>query len=219
MTNEDVPSAEHAPTSASSLTPKRLRAGERRLQVLQALATMLQAPQACRITTAALAAELGVSEAALYRHFASKAQMFDALIEFVDSSLTGMAHHIIDGQAMEPEQQISRLVGSWLRFAQRNPGLCRVMLGEVLVGESPKLQARMERVLDRMESVLRQAYRGWAQQLQLATPSVFAQERAALALGLVMGQLQRFSRSQFQRLPTEHEAHLLALLLSVPQQP
>ena len=190
---------------------KRPRPGERRIQILQALAAMLEQPDADRITTAALAARLDVSEAALYRHFASKAQMFEGLIEFIESSLFTLFNQI--GQTPgDGRDHARRMVMVLLQFAERNRGMTRVMVGEALVLEHERLSARMVQFFDRVESQLRQSLREAADATGSVTASVDAQVRASALTALVIGRLQRFARSGFKRSPTEHLDATLALL-------
>ena len=137
---------------------KRPRPGERRAQILQCLAGMLEEAGAERITTAALAQRLQVSEAALYRHFASKAQMFDALIDFIEHSMFGLINQI-HAQHASGLQQAHRTMQALLGFGARNPGLCRVLAGDALVGENARLQQRVDQFLERVEAALRQSLR------------------------------------------------------------
>src|SRR3979409_845065 len=130
--------------------------GERRLEILKALAHMLEAPKWERITTAALAGKLDVSEAALYRHFASKAQMYEGLIEFIESSIFTLANRIAEEES-DVSRQAPRLVETLLAFAETNPGMVRVLTGEALVGEHGRLQARMNQFFDRFEATLKQS--------------------------------------------------------------
>ena len=130
--------------------------GERRLEILKALAEMLEAPRWEKVTTAALAAKLDVSEAALYRHFASKAQMFEGLIEFIENSVFTLANQITADEA-DGAAQAGKLVEMLLAFAEKNPGMVRVMTGDALVGEHERLQARMNQFFDRFEATLKQA--------------------------------------------------------------
>ena len=182
---------------------KRPKPGERRIQILQALAAMLEQPGAERITTAALAARLSVSEAALYRHFASKAQMFEGLIVFIEDSLFSLANQI-QSRETDPAQQIARLLALVLQFAQKNPGMCRVMVGDALILEHERLSARINQLWDRLESLLRQSHKAMAEARGSLTPTVDAQAGASLAVSVLLGRLQRFVRTGFQRLPTEH---------------
>jgi len=191
---------------------KRPKPGERRVQILQALATMLEQPGAERITTAALAAKLDVSEAALYRHFASKAQMFEGLIEFIESSVFTLINQIMERDA-DAAQKAARMVTVVLQFGEKNPGMTRVMVGDALVFENERLQQRMNQFFDRIESSLRQVLRDAAQAQQSATPTVDAQVRAALLVSFVQGRLQRHARSGFKRSALEHLEASLALML------
>ena len=198
---------------------KRPRPGERREQILQTLAAMLEQPGAERITTAALAARLGVSEAALYRHFASKAQMFEGLIDFIEQAVFTRVAQITGREASNaavPEEgtrQAMRVVALLLQFGERNPGLARVMVGDALVLEHERLQQRMNQFFDRIESTLRQCLRPAAGAAGSATPSVDAQVAASVLTAFIQGRLQRFARSGFRRLPTEHLEASLALML------
>jgi TetR/AcrR family transcriptional regulator len=182
---------------------KRPRPGERRVQILQTLATMLEQPGSERITTAALAARLKVSEAALYRHFASKAQMFEGLIEFIESSMFTLFNQISEREGGGGEQS-RRIVTVLLQFGEKNPGMTRVMVGDALVFEHERLSARMNQFFDRVESQLRQTLRLSAEAGGSPTPTVDAQALASALTALVVGRLQRYARSGFKRLPTEH---------------
>jgi TetR/AcrR family transcriptional regulator len=201
-------------TEVSEAAPKRTRPkpGERRLQILQALAAMLEQPGAERVTTAALAAKIEVSEAALYRHFASKAQMFEALIEFIEESIFTLVNQITLREA-DFGLRLKALLTLVLQFGEKNPGMVRVMVGDALVFENERLQTRMNQLFDKLESHLRQSLKDWAQAAGSATPTVDAQVRAGVLVAFVVGRLQRFARSGFQRKPTEHlDASLAALV-------
>ena len=200
------------PTPDAPPVRKRPKPGERRVQILQALATMLEQPGAERVTTAALAAKLDVSEAALYRHFASKAQMFEGLIEFIESSVFTLINQIMEREA-DAAQKAARIVTVVLQFGEKNPGMTRVMVGDALVFENDRLQQRMNQFFDRIESSLRQVLRDGAQAQQSATPTVDAQVRAALLVSFVQGRLQRHARSGFKRSALEHLEASLALIL------
>ena len=193
---------------------KRPKPGERRIQILQALAAMLEQPGADRITTSALAAHLSVSEAALYRHFASKAQMFEGLIDFIEQSLFTLANQIAERES-DPAVQISRITAMVLQFAEKNPGMTRVMVGDALVFEHDRLAVRMNQCLDRIESMLRQSYKALADARGSPTPTVDAQAGASLALSVMLGRLQRYARTGFKRVPTEHMDATLRALLSL----
>ena len=189
---------------------KRPKPGERRVQILQALAAMLEQPGAERVTTAALAAKLDVSEAALYRHFASKAQMFEGLIEFIESSVFALINQIAEreaGNTAEPgagTRQAARLVAMLIQFSEKNPGMTRVMVGDALVFENDRLQQRMNQFFDKIEAALRQCLRDSAAQNGSNMPTVDAQVGAAVLTAFVAGRLQRFARSGFKRLPSEN---------------
>ena len=182
----------------------RPKPGERRLQILQAVAEMLQTPGGERVTTAALSARLGVSEAALYRHFASKAEMFEGLIDFIEQSVFGLIQQITDREP-SPGAQVPAVVAMVLHFAEKNPGMARVMAGDALVLENERLTARMNLLFDKLESALKQRLReaGHPQAVALAsTLSAF-----------VMGRVQRFVRSGFRRSATEQLDDCLQLLM------
>jgi TetR/AcrR family transcriptional regulator len=200
--NESETSEQPSTTSAARVR-KRPKPGERRVQILQTLASMLEQPGAERITTAALAARLSVSEAALYRHFASKAQMFEGLIEFIESSIFTLINQILEREAGGAEQT-QRIVAVLLQFGEKNPGMARVMVGDALVFEHERLTARMNQFFDRVESQLRQTQRLAAEAAGSATPTVDAQALASALTALTVGRLQRYARSGFKRLPTEH---------------
>lgn len=178
------------------------KTGERKLQILQTLAGMLEAPQAEKITTAALAARLDVSEAALYRHFASKAQMYEGLIEFIETTVFGLINRITAEETAGIEQ-VRSMVQVLLGFADKNRGMCRVLTGEVLVNENPRLQARVNQLLDRIEVSLKQSLRIAATQGGLAE-GVEAGQAANLVLAFVQGRWQQFVKSGFVRLPVEY---------------
>jgi TetR/AcrR family transcriptional regulator len=190
---------------------KRPKPGERRIQILQTLAGMLEQPGADRITTAALAAKLEVSEAALYRHFASKAQMFEGLIEFIESSVFTLVNQIAE---REPDgaAQARKIVAVLLQFGEKNPGMTRVMVGDALVFEHERLTVRMNQFFDRVESQLRQSLRAAAEANGSATPTVDAQALASALTALAVGRLHRYTRSGFKRAPTEHLEPALARL-------
>jgi len=216
MQNEETTSASGVETPAETTTPparKRPKPGERRVQILQALASMLEQPGAERVTTAALAARLEVSEAALYRHFASKAQMFEGLIDFIEQSVFTLVNQILEREGATGAQQAARILTLLVQFAERNPGMTRVMVGDALVYENERLQQRMNQFFDKIESTLRQVLRGAAAADGSATPSVDAQVRAAALTAFVVGQLQRFARSGFRRAPSEHLDAAIALML------
>ena len=210
---------ETEPALASSVAEpaarKRPKPGERRVQILQALGAMLEQPGAERITTSALAARLQVSEAALYRHFASKAQMFEGLIEFVEQSVFTLINQISDKEP-EPALRTRKLVVMILQFAEKNPGMTRVMVGDALVFENDRLQERMNQFFDKLESSLKQSLRDAAASsgTETSTPTVDAQVRSSVIVAFMVGRLQRFARSGFRRLPSEHLDASLAIILA-----
>ena len=203
-------SAEEA-SSATASTRKRPKPGERRIQILQTLASMLEQPGAERITTAALAARLDVSEAALYRHFASKAQMFEGLIEFIESSIFSLVNQINERETDAPTQ-VRKVLTVLLQFGEKNPGMTRVMVGDALVFENDRLLARMNQFFDRIESQLRQSLRAAAEAAGSSTPTVDANAKASVLTAFAVGRLQRYARSGFKRSPTEHLELALGLL-------
>ena len=158
---------------------KRPKPGERRVQILQTLASMLEQPGADRVTTAALAARLEVSEAALYRHFASKAQMFEGLIEFIEHSVFTLLNQIHERETA-PQAQVQKMLTVLLQFGEKNPGMARVMVGDALVFENERLPARMNQFFERFESQLRQCLRGMADVAGSVTPTVDANAQASV---------------------------------------
>jgi len=191
---------------------KRPKPGERRVQILQTLASMLEQPGAERVTTAALAAKLDVSEAALYRHFASKAQMFEGLIEFIEQSVFTLINQIHERET-DAVVQVQRMLTVLLQFGEKNPGMTRVMVGDALVFENDRLLARMNQFFDKIESQLRQCLRGAAEAGGSATPTVDANAQASVLTAFAVGRLQRYARSGFKRQPTEHLDAALRLLV------
>ena len=179
--------------------------GERRLEILKALAQMLEAPKWERITTAALAAKLGVSEAALYRHFASKAQMYEGLIEFIENSVFTLANKITSDET-DGRKQADRLLEMLLAFAEKNPGMVRVMTGDALVGEHERLQARMNQFYDRFESTLKQALRSPGADGGQKPSDADVSSHAGLLTRYMIGCLHQYAKSGFTRKPTESYA-------------
>jgi TetR/AcrR family transcriptional regulator len=173
--------------------------GQRRDQILQTLAAMLEHPRGEKVTTAALAARLEVSEAALYRHFASKAQMFEGLIEFIESTLFSFINKIsVDTQ--DGVAQAEQTVVMLLSFAEKNPGMTRVLIGDALVHEDERLQARINQLTEKIEAALRQSLRiaqaanGWHGD---------ATADAAVLIAYVVGRWQLFAKSGFKRGPQD----------------
>jgi TetR/AcrR family transcriptional regulator len=185
------------------------------LQILQVLAEMLQNPRGERVTTAALAAKIDVSEAALYRHFASKAQMFEGLIAFIEQTVFGLINQI-NQKEESGLAQTRGILQMLLVFAEKNPGMTRVLLGDALLQEDDRLQDRISQVLDRVEASLKQSLR--IGQSQSGAPGNAGQDdvaiRAALLMSFVLGRWHRFARSGFKKLPTEASEISLRILLA-----
>lgn len=204
MTTEHAPE----PVAAKRTRPKP---GERRIQILQALAAMLEAPASERVTTAALAARLELSEAALYRHFASKAQMFEGLIGFIEQTVFGLINQITT-QEEHGLRQVQAIVRMLLTFAEKNPGMTRVLTGEALVGEHERLQERMNQMVDRIEASLRQCLKVAVTQAAFPADADIA-GRVALIMATVQGHWHRYARSGFRKLPSDNiDAQLRVLL-------
>lgn len=207
----------------SSGRQPRMKPGERRVHILQTLAAMLEAPKGEKITTAALAARLGVSEAALYRQFASKAQMYEALIEFIEATFFGLINQIA---AKEPDGVLqARAIGLMLlNFAAKNPGMTRVLTGEALVGEHERLAERINQMLERIEASVKQCLRlalmeanqrpAGADGASAPLPADYDPAlRASLVLSYVLGRWHRYAKSGFTRAPAEHADAQLRLIL------
>lgn len=184
-------------------------AGERKQQILQTLAKMLEAPKREKITTAALAAKLEVSEAALYRHFANKAQMFEGLIAFIEETIFGLINKI-STEETEGLRQVHRIITMLLLFAEKNPGMTRVLIGDALVNEDEKLQLRINQIFDRIEITLKQSLR--IAETQNGKPGN-AEAQANLIICYVIGRWQQFAKSGFKRKPTEFVVQQLSNLL------
>jgi TetR/AcrR family transcriptional regulator len=175
------------------------RTGERKAQILQTLAHMLENPASEKVTTAALAAKLDVSEAALYRHFSGKAQMFEGLIEFIEQTLFALINKITS-EEKSGMRQIEAIVGVLLGFAQKNRGMTRVLIGDALVNEDERLQARMNQLYERLEASLRQSIR--VAQMANAWHGDAGAD-AGVMFAFVMGRWQLFAKSGFRRPPQE----------------
>jgi TetR/AcrR family transcriptional regulator len=210
MPNDPAPA--DAIPSAVPAKPAGRRPGERRLQILQTLAEMLEHPKAERVTTAALAKKLDVSEAALYRHFASKAQMFEGLIEFIEQTVFGLVTQITRSEE-SGVKQARQIIGMLLEFAQTNRGMTRVLIGDALVIEDERLQDRMNQLMDRLEASLKQSLKVAVAQGSYPDdedPAV----RASLIMAFVMGRWSRFAKSGFRKSPLEYGEAQARLLLS-----
>ena len=176
--------------------------GDRKLQILQTLAEMLEQPAAEKITTASLAAKIDVSEAALYRHFASKAQMFEGLLDFIEETLFGLINKIT-AEEKSGLRQLESITTMLLGFAQKNRGMTRVLIGDALVHENERLQVRINQLHDRVEATLKQAIRFAAGQNELPA-GIDAAARANLIMSCVSGRWQQFAKSGFRRDPMQY---------------
>jgi TetR/AcrR family transcriptional regulator len=177
------------------------RTGERKSQILQTLAHMLENPASEKVTTAALAAKLDVSEAALYRHFSGKAQMFEGLIDFIEETVFALINKITT-EEKSGMRQVEAIVSVLLGFAQKNRGMTRVLIGDALVHEDDRLQARINQLHDRLEATLKQALRFAATQQEIA-PETDATACANLILSFVTGRWHQYAKSGFRRDPVE----------------
>jgi TetR/AcrR family transcriptional regulator len=191
----------------------RTKPGERKLQILQTLAEMLETPKGEKITTAALAAKLDCSEAALYRHFASKAQMFEGLIEFIEASLFSLINRINTDEphGLRQTESILRLL---LQFAETNRGMTRVLIGDALVNENERLQSRINALLDKIEAAIKQSLRVAASSEAIAAEADIT-SAANILRCYAMGRWEQFARSGFTRLPTANWAQHWPLLAGV----
>ena len=186
--------------------------GERRQQILQALAEMLEDPKGEKVTTAGLAARLTCSEAALYRHFASKAQMFEGLIEFIESSLLGVINQI-NSEERDGLRQLEAICGMLLRFAEKNRGMTRVLTGDSLVNEHQRLQARINLLIDKLEAALKQSLRVAATQGKVPANADFS-AAASVLIAFVLGRWHAYAKSGFTRQPAAHWPQQWPLLAS-----
>ena len=178
------------------------KTGERRNHILRVLAQMLEEPRPVKITTAALAVKLDVSEAALYRHFASKAQMFEGLIEFIEATLFSLINRWT-AEEKSAMRQIEGILSLLLGFAQKNPGMTRVLTGDALINENDRLQLRINQLHDRLEATLKQVLRFAVSEGEIpANLDVSAQ--ANLLMCYVAGRWHQFAKSGFKRDPMEY---------------
>jgi TetR/AcrR family transcriptional regulator len=223
------PPASKPDDGLSPRLPRKIaKPGERKLQILQTLATMLEHPKGERITTAALAKKLDVSEAALYRHFASKAQMFEGLIAFIEQTVFGLINQITSSEE-DGLKQARGIILMLLDFAETNRGMTRVLIGDALVIEDERLTVRMNQMMDRIEASLRQCLKvaaaqdaarregGDAKDSTAAAPATtddYVTERANLIVAAVIGRWSRFAKSGFKKLPKEYAETQAMLLLT-----
>lgn len=216
MTDSSLPLDDLVATTTEGLAgaPRkpRLKPGERRVQILETLSLMLEQPGAERITTAALAAKLDVSEAALYRHFASKAQMFEGLIEFIEQSVFTLIDQVAERE-LSGVVQAKKIATAVLQFSDKNPGMTRVMVGDALVFENERLITRMNDFFDRVEAQLRQCMRAAAESAAPGSAPVDVNAQASVLTSFIVGRLQRYTRSRFKRSPTEQLEASMRILL------
>jgi len=178
------------------------RTGDRKNQILQTLAQMLEGPAAEKVTTAALSKQLDVSEAALYRHFSGKAQMFEGLIEFIEQTLFALINKITT-EEKSGVRQCEAVIGVLLGFAQKNRGMTRVLIGDALVNENEKLQLRINQLHERLEATLRQSLR-FAMSANEVAQDADAAAEANLIMSFVVGRWHQFAKSGFKRDPAEN---------------
>ncbi|MEO8767817.1 MAG: nucleoid occlusion factor SlmA [Nitrosospira sp.] len=178
------------------------KSGERKDQILQVLAEMLEGPRAGKITTAALASQLDVSEAALYRHFASKAQMFEGLIEFIEKTLFSLINKLT-AEEKSGIRQVDGILSLLLGFARKNPGMTRVLIGDALINENDRLQTRINQLHDRLEMTLKQALRFAVSEREI-TADLDVSARANVLMCYVTGRWHQFAKSGFKRDPMEY---------------
>jgi TetR/AcrR family transcriptional regulator len=174
----------------------------RRQQILESLAHMLEESPGERITTAGLAKTVGVSEAALYRHFPSKAKMFEGLIEFIEDNVFSRVSLIIENETTALSR-CEKILGLLLTFAERNPGISRILTGDVLIGETERLRARINQFYDRLETQLKQILRE-AELREGVRPAIPVSAAVNLLMSIAEGRIGQFVRSEFKRRPTEY---------------
>ena len=187
-------------STEQTVTNEEHKKPSRKEQILQSLATILEQSPGERITTAGLAKHVGVSEAALYRHFPSKAKMFEALIEFIENTIFPRINQIMN-EEMEADKRCEKILGLILTFCERNPGITRILTGDPLAGETERLRQRVTQLFDRIEAQLRQIIREMPirEQQKSSTDPVVA---ANLLLSLAEGRIGQYVRSDFERKPT-----------------
>jgi len=190
---------------------------DRRDQILEALVSMLESGPETKITTANLARAVGVSEAALYRHFASKTKMFEALIEFTEDALFSRVR-VINNEPLPALERCNRILFLLLGFCERNPGLTRILQGEALAGENERLHQRVEQLFDRIETQLRGILRQAELDEQLRT-SMPLNDAVTTLMALAEGRINQFVRSRFKRLPTQSWAEQWGVITSRMMQP
>ena len=187
-------------STEQTVTNEEQKKPSRKEQILQSLATILEQSPGGRITTAGLAKHVGVSEAALYRHFPSKAKMFEALIEFIENTIFSRISQIMN-EEMEADKRCEKILGLILTFCERNPGITRILTGDPLAGETERLRQRVTQLFDRIEAQLRQIIREMPIRGQ-QKPSTDPVVGANLLLSLAEGRIGQYVRSDFERKPT-----------------
>ena len=194
--------ATQQPESSTAAVRKRPKPGERRLQILQTIASMLQEGAAEKVTTAALAAKLSLSEAALYRHFASKAQMFEGLLDFIEETIFSLINQI-ESRPGAPAARAREIVLMLLGFAEKNPGMTRVLIGDAIVNEDSRLQARVNQLLERVEASIRQCLRLQRAESEAAQLAPDLALQSAMAMAFVQGRWLQFAKAGFRERPSD----------------
>jgi TetR/AcrR family transcriptional regulator len=174
----------------------------RKQQILEVLAHELETSPGNRITTARLAKAVGVSEAALYRHFPSKARMFEGLIDFAEEAIFSLANRIMS-EEQSALKRCEKLLTVLLYFAEKNPGICRILVGDALIGENERLRERMAKLFERLETQFKQILRE-APMVQGSLPTASTSSVANLLLSFADGKMSRYVRSGFKARPTEY---------------
>ena len=188
------------------------RVADRKLQILQQLAQMLEDPNCKKITTALLASRLEVSEAALYRHFASKAQMYEGLIDFIEQSVFGLINKISESE-LSGLAQVSSTINVLLNFSKKNPGMTRVLIGDALVYENDRLQVRINRLHDRLESSMKQSLRFAINQGEMNS-SLEVEPKGNQIMAFVVGRWHQFAKSRYTKDPTTFSDVQIRMLLT-----
>ncbi|MFM8677701.1 MAG: nucleoid occlusion factor SlmA [Burkholderiaceae bacterium] len=194
--------ATQQPESSTAAVRKRPKPGERRLQILQTIASLLQEGAAEKVTTAALAAKLSLSEAALYRHFASKAQMFEGLLDFIEETIFSLINQI-ESRPGAPAARAREIVLMLLGFAEKNPGMTRVLIGDAIVNEDSRLQARVNQLLERVEASIRQCLRLQRAESEAAQLAPDLALQSAMAMAFVQGRWLQFAKTGFRKRPSD----------------
>ena len=188
------------------------RVADRKLQILQQLAQMLEDPNCKKITTALLAARLEVSEAALYRPFASKAQMYEGLIDFIEQTVFGLINKISESE-LSGLAQVSSTINVLLNFSKKNPGMTRVLIGDALVYENDRLQVRINRLHDRLESSMKQSLRFAINQGEMNS-SLEVEPKGNQIMAFVVGRWHQFAKSRYTKDPTTFSDVQIRMLLT-----